>query len=66
MASVESNAAGKPRKGSFEVVLERDNKEPVVLYSKLESYGPAKNRDHIATPDAIIEKLKAYYPSKVR
>lgn len=47
-------------------MLEADGKEPVSLYSKLTDHGPAKNRDHIATDLAIIDKISAIYPKKVR
>jgi hypothetical protein len=61
------NPAGKPRKGSFEVTLDSKNeKEAVLLFSKLDEFGPAKKRDYIATSDAILTKLLTYYPKTVR
>lgn len=64
-ATVDIQSAGKGKKGAFEVSLIRDEKEPVVLFSKLTEFGPAKDRDHIATADAIITKLKQYFPEEV-
>lgn len=48
------------------MILRPEKEEAVVLYSKLDLYGPAKDRAHIATPDAILTKLHDYYPKKVR
>jgi hypothetical protein len=59
-ATVTENVAGKPKKGSFEVALGND-----MLFSKLDTYGPAKNRDHLANPEKVLEELLKQYP-KVR
>jgi hypothetical protein len=58
-AKVEHNPAGKPRKGAFEVSLASDS---APLYSKLTSYGAAKNKEHLATPERVLELLEKKFP----
>jgi hypothetical protein len=67
-STVQHNPNGKPRKGSFEVVLKLEKKDDssqqqkrgeVVLYSKLDTYGPAKNRDHLPALLDVLALIRA-------
>ena len=60
-ASVKQNPAGKPRKGSFEVSLIIGSKT-IEIFSKLEIYGPQKDRDALPDPVQLVCKL---VPSKL-
>jgi len=52
-AKVHQNVAGKPRKGSFEVHLVVDGKKRS-LFSKLNSFGPQKDRSAIPDPTHFV------------
>lgn len=52
-ATIKQNPTGKPRKGSFEVQLINKTKKKL-LYSKLDSYGPAKDRAALPDPVTFI------------
>jgi hypothetical protein len=59
-AKVTENDGGKPAKGAFEVTVGK-----TALYSKLQTFGPAKSKEHLATPEKVLEELLKHYP-KVR
>mmetsp|Transcript_49810 Transcript_49810/g.125225 ORF Transcript_49810/g.125225 Transcript_49810/m.125225 type:complete len:122 (-) Transcript_49810:26-391(-) len=72
-ATLQQNPAGRPRKGSFEVTLLLSSDEDqtaekdtsgVLLFSKLDTYGPAKNRAHLPNPVGFMETIKAALASK--
>ncbi len=47
--------------GCFEVTLvkqDEDEDEGVLLFSKLDSYGPAKNRNYLPDPMTILDLIK--------
>lgn len=48
------------------MTLKREGEKDVVIYSKLAIGGPAKNKALIATPDAILDKLREHFPGQVR
>lgn len=55
----EQNPAGKPQKGAFEVVLLAPASEPLVLFSKLTSFGPAKAREALPDPLVFVTQVVA-------
>lgn len=57
-ATVQQNGSGKPRKGSFEITIVGDSGE---LFSKLKTYGVPKNRDHLTTPENVLNILEKKY-----
>jgi len=55
----EQNPAGKPQKGAFEVVLLAPPQEPLVLFSKLTAFGPAKDREALPDPLSFVTRVVA-------
>ena len=59
-AVFQQNTKEPPRKGSFEVFLIlTPSTSPTLLFSKLNQYGPAKNKSHLPDPISLVKQISS-------
>ena len=63
-ATLEQNPKGmKPRKGSFEVLLVLPSGSSTLIFSKLDSFGPSKDRAALPDPSTFPQRLVDFFTS---